>query len=55
MLTYMLSIYSVVIPIYDTYKSNGVKTLVDRRTHNGKAIQERMDQARRREALAASS
>jgi len=51
----MLSMYNVVLPICDTCKSNGAKTVVGRHTHNGKAIQERMDQARRREALVASS
>ena len=51
----MLSMYSVVLPICDTCKSNGAKTIVGLHTHNGKAIQERMDQARRRESLAASS
>ena len=51
----MLSMYNVVLPIFDTCKSNGAKTVVGRHTHNGKAIQERMDQARRREALVASS
>ena len=51
----MLSMYTVVLPICDTCKSNGSKTIVGRHTHNGKAIQERMDQNRRRDALAASS
>ncbi len=51
----MLTMYCVVLPICDTCKSNGSKTIVGRHTHNGKAIQERMDQNRRRDALAASS
>ena len=51
----MLSMYNVVLPISDTCKSNGAKYIVGRHIHNGKAIQERMDQARRREVLAASS
>ena len=51
----MLSMNSVVLPICDTCKSNGAKTIVGRHTRNRKAIQERINQARRREALAASS
>ncbi len=50
----MISMYSVVLPICDTCKSNGAKSIVGRHTHNEKAIQERMDEDRRREALAAS-
>jgi hypothetical protein len=49
----MLTMYSVLLPICDTCKSNGPKVVFSRQTHNGKAIQERMDQSRRREALAA--
>ena len=51
----MLLMYNGVLPISNTCKSNGSNTIVGRHTHNGKAIQERMDQARRREALVASS
>ena len=51
----MLTMYRVVLPICDTCKSDGAKIVVGRFTHYGKAIQERLDQSRRREALAATS
>jgi hypothetical protein len=51
----MLTMYSVVLPICDACKSDGAKIVVGRFTHNGKLIQERLDQSRRREALAATS
>ena len=50
----MLTMHSVELPICDTCKSNGAKTVVDRQTHNGKAIQEQMDQSRRGDAQAAT-
>jgi hypothetical protein len=52
---FMLSMYSVVLPICDTCKINGAKTIIGCHTHNEKAIQEQMDKAHRREALAAGS
>ncbi len=51
----MLSMYSVVLPIFDICKSNGAKTIVGRQARHGRAVQERMEQTRRREALAASA
>ena len=52
---FLLTMYSIVLPICDTCKSDGAKIVVGRFTHNGKEIQERLDQPRRREALAATS
>ena len=51
----MLTMYYVVLPICDICKSNWAKIVVGRFTHNGKVIQDRLDQSRRREALAATS
>ena len=51
----MLTMYSVVLPICDTCKSDGAKVVVGRFTHNGKVTQERLDQSRRREAHAPTS
>jgi len=51
----MLTMYSIVSPICDTCKIKGCKTVVGRFTHNGKAIQERINQSRRREAHAPTS
>lgn len=48
------TIYAVVLPICETCKRQGFKTLVGRHTHNGKAIQERLDCTRMREALEAA-
>jgi hypothetical protein len=38
------TVYAAVLPICDTCKRRGEKTLVSRSTNNGKAIQYRFDQ-----------
>ena len=40
----LLKVYANVLPICNTCKSFGEKTLVGRYTNNGKAIQQRFDQ-----------
>ena len=47
------TIYSGVLPIWDTCKSNGAKTVVGRYTHNGKTSQQRFDKVSRVAAVAA--
>jgi hypothetical protein len=47
------TVYANVLPICDTCKSQGAKTLVGRHNHNGKTIQQHLDKQRREEALAA--
>jgi hypothetical protein len=47
-------VYANVLPICDTCKSLGEKTLVGRYTNNGKAIQQRFDQNLRSMAVATS-
>ena len=47
------SVHASVLPICDTCKSRGGKTLVGRNKHNEHAIQERLDQHRRAKAVAA--
>ncbi len=49
------TVYANVLPICDTRKSQGAKTLVGRHYHNGKTIQQRLDKQRREEALAAAA
>ncbi len=39
----LTAVYATVLPICDTCKSRGEKTLVGRYTNNGKAIQQRFD------------
>ena len=46
------TVYATVLPICDTCKSSGEKTLVGRYTNNGKAIQLRFDQNLRYIAVA---
>ncbi len=50
----LLNVYANVLPICNTCKSVGEKTLVGRYTNNGKAIQQRFDQSLRSMAVEAA-
>ncbi len=45
--TVLKNVYANVLPICDTCKSQGAKTLVGRHNHDGKTIQQRLDKQRR--------
>ena len=47
------TVYANVLPICDTCKSQGAKTMVGRHNHNGKAIQQGLDKQRREKAVVA--
>ena len=47
------TIYTIVLPICDTCKSNGATIVVGRYTHNGKTSQPRLDKVSRLATVAA--